>query len=368
MPDQFTQTAARLLCCGFAPEHRAEIDQLIDRGLGGVILFARNMTGGPDEVADLTADLKRRAGDRPLYVSIDQEGGSVARLRDGFTSLPPMREVHDEPLAADVGVLLGRELRAVNVDLNFAPVADVDTNPENPVIADRSFGRDPHTVGRLAAALATAMQQHGVAACAKHFPGHGDTATDSHTSLPILPHDLARLERVELPPFVDCIAVGVASVMTAHILFPAIDPTAPATLSRAVLTGLLREKLGFDGVVFTDDLEMAGVAAHHDLGDAAVQTVLAGADVALVCHTPERQSAALDALAKAIRDETISPQRLAQSLRRLDALCARFVRPPTNVRPSDVFARDDHQSLRRRVEAAAPAAGDDPTRYAPAPK
>ena len=359
--------AARLLCCGFAPENRAVVDELIDRGLGGVILFARNTTGGPDEVAALTADLKRRAGGRPLYVAVDQEGGRVARLRDGFTGLPPMREIDDESLAADAGAVLGRELRAVNVDVNFAPVADVDTNPQNPVIADRSFGRDPRAVGRLAAALLTAMQQHGVAACAKHFPGHGDTATDSHTSLPTLPHDSARLEQIELPPFADCVAAGVASVMTAHILFPALDPAVPATLSHAVLTGLLRQTLGFDGVIFTDDLEMAGVAAHHDPGDAAVQTVLAGADVALVCHTPERQFAALDALAKAVRDETISPERLAQSLRRLDALCARFVRPPTSLRPSETFARGDHQSLRRRVEAAAPATGDDPTRYAPAP-
>ena len=365
MKDKSTQAAARLLCCGFAPEHREQLEDFIDRGLGGVILFARNINGGPDEVAELTADLKRRAGDRPLYVAIDQEGGRVARLRDGFTSLPPMRDIGDERRAADAGAVLGRELRAVNIDVNFAPVADVDTNPQNPVIGDRSFGHDPQTVGRLAAALLTAMQQNGVAACAKHFPGHGDTATDSHTSLPTLPHDLARLEQVELPPFADCIAAGVASVMTAHVLFPALDPAVPATLSRAVVTGLLREKLGFDGVIFTDDLEMAGVAAHHDLGDAAVRTILAGADVALVCHTPERQFAALDAVAKAIRDGTIPSKRLNQSLRRLDALCARFVRPPTNVRPSVVFAGDDHQLLRRRFQAVASSPGLDPTRYAP---
>ena len=358
------QDAARFLCCGFDSAHRDDLDALIDRGLGGVVLFSRNITGGPDEVAALTADLKRRAGDRPLYVAVDQEGGRVARLREGFTAVPAMREITSDALAADAGTVLGRELRAVNIDVNFAPVADVDTNPLNPVIGDRSFGRDPSTVGRRAAALLTAMQAEGVAACAKHFPGHGDTSQDSHTSLPTLPHDLARLDRIELPPFRDCVAAGAASVMTAHVLLPALDADVPATLSRRVLTGLLRDRLGYDGVVFSDDLEMAGVAAHHDLGDAAVRTVLAGADVALICHTPARQVAALDALEKAIRDGALSRERLAQSLRRLDALCARFVRPPTGVRPTEAFASAVHQRLRQRVVSGV-AEGADPTRYHP---
>ena len=241
----------------------------------------------------------------------------------------------------------------------------MDTEPLNPVIADRSLGRDPATVGHLAAILLTNMQREGVAACAKHFPGHGDTLVDSHTGLPVLPHDLARLENIELPPFADCVRAGVASAMTAHVLLPALDATWPATMSPAAL-GLLRERLGFDGVVFTDDLEMSAVAGRFDLGEAAVRSVLAGADVVLVCHSPGRQRAVLNALTAAIRDGTILPERVAASVRRIDALCEAFVRGVAQQpRPSTTFASDEHEALRRRVERLAVTVGDDPTRYDP---
>src|SRR5512146_1069601 len=199
------EEVAGLFAVGFqgtAPT--AEVLELVRRGVYGVVLFASNVESA-EQVAELVAALKRTAG-RRLLVSIDQEGGRVARLRSphGFTELPPMRALGataDQHLAYQIGALLGRELRAVGIDQDYAPVVDVDTNPANPVIGDRSFSRDPDEVARMAAALARGLQDSGVAACAKHFPGHGDTSQDSHTALPHLPHALDRLKEVELVPF-----------------------------------------------------------------------------------------------------------------------------------------------------------------------
>ena len=240
-------------------------------GIGGVILFARNVQS-PQQVAAITRELQTAAlnsGHPGLFLAIDQEGGRVMRLRarHGFTELPPMRALGargDEGLARQAGALLGRELRAVGIDLDYAPVVDVDTNPANPVIGDRSFSSDPGVVGRLGAALALGLQSAGVAACAKHFPGHGDTSQDSHTHLPRLPHALERLRRVELPPFAALARAGVASVMTAHVVFEALDAERPATLSAPVLR-LLRDEVGFDGCCVSDDLEMKAVAEHFPL-------------------------------------------------------------------------------------------------------
>ncbi len=264
---------AGLFCIGFhgtAPS--LEVLDLIRRGVHGVILLGRNVAEA-EQVAQLVGDLKRAAGDRRLLVSIDQEGGRVARLRaaHGFTELPPMQalgKTGDADLARQVGALLGRELRAVGIDLDYAPCVDVNTNPANPVIGDRALSGNPAQVAWLGAALAQGLQSQGVAACAKHFPGHGDTSQDSHVDLPRLPHSLERLRRVELPPFAALARAGVASVMTAHVVFEALDPDRPATLSAPVLR-LLREELGFDGCCISDDLEMKAVAEHFPLEEIA---------------------------------------------------------------------------------------------------
>src|SRR5512138_628761 len=230
---------AGLFCVGFHGKTASpEVLELVRRGVYGVVLFARNVEDA-GQVAALVAELKRAAG-RPLLVSIDQEGGRVARLRaaQGFTELPPMRalgETGDDVLAYEVGALLGRELRAVGIDQDYAPCVDVDTNPANPVIGDRSFSRDPAVVARLGAALAEGLQSAGVAACAKHFPGHGDTSQDSHHALPRLPHGMERLRAVELLPFRALAAAGVSSIMTAHVVFEPLDPRLPATLSAAAI-------------------------------------------------------------------------------------------------------------------------------------
>ncbi|HEY3493403.1 MAG TPA: glycoside hydrolase family 3 N-terminal domain-containing protein, partial [Polyangiaceae bacterium] len=236
------QLAARLLVVGFpGPGPDDEIERLIDRGILGVVLFSRNV-GTPRDVLELTTRLKRRAA-RPFLVSIDQEGGKVARLRNGFTPLPAFRalgETRDAELARELGAVIGRELAAVGIDWNYAPVLDVDTNPDNPVIGERSLAREPELVARLGVAFAEGLGASGVAACAKHFPGHGDTRQDSHFALPRLPHSTERRREVELVPFVAAVGAGIPSIMTAHIVFEALEPDLPATMSRHVVGELLR--------------------------------------------------------------------------------------------------------------------------------
>ncbi len=355
--------AAALLCVGFHGKTPSpEVLELIERGVGGVILFSRNVESA-EQVAELTAALKRAAGPRPLLVSIDQEGGRVARLRapQGFTELPPMRalgQAGDAGLAFEVGALLGRELRAVGIDQDYAPVVDVDTNPANPVIGDRSLSRDPAEVGRLGAALAQGLQSAGVAACAKHFPGHGDTAQDSHHDLPRLPHTLDRLRAVELPPFTALARVGVAAVMTAHVIFEPLDAARPATLSPEVMR-LLRDECGFRGCCVSDALEMKAIAAHFPLEEAAPGAVAAGVDQLLICWGTEVQHQAIDLVRRAVEDGRIPRARLEEAKARVAELL-RWAGPPPDPRAARGALRTD-QHLRLAARIPALATGRDPT-------
>jgi beta-N-acetylhexosaminidase len=353
---------ASLFCIGFQGKVPSpEVLGLLERGVHGVILFHRNVESA-EQVAELVAALKRAAG-RPLLVAIDQEGGRVARLRapEGFTELPPMRAIGDTgdaALARAAGALLGRELRAVGIDQDYAPVVDVDTNPANPVIGDRALSRDPETVARLGAALAEGLQAAGVAACAKHFPGHGDTSQDSHHELPRLPHALERLERVELVPFRALARAGVAAVMTAHVVFDALDPRRPATMSPDVMS-LLRARCGFEGVAVSDDLEMKAVAEHFPLEEAAPGTVAAGVDALLVCHRADVQHRAIDLVRAAVEDGRIPRARIAEARARLDRLL-RWAGPPPDPRAVRAALRTpEHLALAERIPRLA--TGRDPT-------
>lgn len=324
------QQAAGLFCVGFSGTSvPAEMEELQRRGVAGAILFRRNVESA-EQFASLCSTLKTAAG-RPFLTSIDQEGGRVMRLRAPFTAIPPMRALGaaaDPTLAREIGAILGRELRAVNIDLDFAPVLDVDTNPLNPVIGDRSFGPSPREVGQLGAALIQGLQSAGVAACGKHFPGHGDTSQDSHLALPRLPHSLDRLESTELPPFQAAIDAKVASIMTAHVIFEPFDSHYPATMSRPTLDGILRDRMGFDGVVISDDLEMKAISDHFGLEEAVIRGILAGVDLFLVCHTPELQHRAIDYLVSAVRRGDVPRARLDEAHRRVQILMARYVKPP----------------------------------------
>ncbi|MCC6555608.1 MAG: beta-N-acetylhexosaminidase [Polyangiaceae bacterium] len=268
---------------------------------GGAILFRRNL---PDPAASwrLCRALAAAApAGMPPFIAVDQEGGRVTRMPAPFLKLPPMRalgDIGDLELIRRAARAVGAELRAAGVNLDFAPVLDVDSNPQNPIIGDRAFGRDPRTVMRCAVAFMQGLQEERVLACGKHFPGHGDTDTDSHLDLPRITHDRARLEQVELPPFRAASGAGIASMMTAHVVVDALDPGVPATLSRAVCGSLLRAEIGFDGVLFSDDLEMRAVAARHAIEDAAVEAIWAGCDALLVCSDEDAQDRAHEALVR----------------------------------------------------------------------
>jgi beta-N-acetylhexosaminidase len=324
------RAAAAFLMIGFEGLDLTEGPRtLLRRGAFGAILFARNFADR-EQVAGLCAAIKAVAPDRPVAVAVDQEGGRVLRFRGpGFTEIPAMRDVglHGGPeRARAVGALLASELRPLGIDIDFAPVLDVDSNPANPVIGERSFHRTPERVAACGVALIEGLQSGGVAACGKHFPGHGDTDLDSHHHLPRLAHDLARLRAIELVPFRAAIATGVAAVMSSHILFPALDADRPATMSPAALGGILRRELGFTGTVFSDDLEMKAIAEHYPMPGAAVDAARAGCDVLLACHTAELQEAIVAALAKAIVDGTLPAARVAEAEARRKTLVARFVR------------------------------------------
>ena len=305
--------------------------------VGHVILFGRNVDG-PEQVADLVRELQSVARDAghslPLMVAVDQEGGRVSRLPQPWTVWPPMRavgRVGSEEVARRVGAGLAAELSACGIRWDLAPDVDVDTNPKNPVIGDRSFGEDPGLVGRLGAAVIRGLQEGGVAACAKHFPGHGDTDVDSHLELPAVDHPRSRLDEVELPPFRAAIAAGVASIMTAHVLVRDLDESVPATLSPRVVDGLLRKEMKYDGVIVSDDLEMKAVAAHWGVGPAAVKAAQAGCDLLPVCAGIEAQVEAIESMIRALEAETVSWSAMDDSCARIRRLKERYLvpyRPP----------------------------------------
>lgn len=350
---------ARMFMVGFpGPQPDAELEALIDDGVFGAILFKRNV-GAPQDTAALCRRLKERAG-RPFLLAVDQEGGRVARLRGGpFTALPPMREIgrRGEALAERVGRLLAHELRAVGFDFDFAPVLDVDTNPRNPVIGDRSFASTPEEVARIGIALSRGLESGGVASCGKHFPGHGDTHQDSHLTLPRLPHAMERLRQVELVPFRAYAQANLASIMTAHVVFEALDPSVPATLSQKVLTDLLKGELGFGGVVVSDDLEMKAIADNYSVEEAAVLGARAGVDLFLVCHHADVQRRAIEAVVRAVETGRIHPARIDDANARLDRLAARFGHPPQDLLAT--LGSDAHHHLADGLTAGI--AGPDPT-------
>ena len=313
---------------------------LRDHHIRAVCLFRKNL-GTPDEVRQLTSDLCRVMGPLSL-IGIDQEGGSVIRV----TFLPQapaamaLGATDDTELAEQVGAAVSRGLRSLGINWNFAPVLDVNNNPANPVIAERSFSADPHAVSRLAGAWMRGAMSEGVACCVKHFPGHGDTHTDSHHALPTVDKSLAQLEALELVPF-RALADVAPAVMTAHIVYPQIDPEHPATLSHKVLTAILRDRIGYQGVVITDALMMKAVYDRYGHARASVLTLQAGADLVLAQGARSEQLAALDAIGGAMAEGTLNAGAMAQACARVDALARRFPVQVTAYSETDVAQDDD---------------------------
>lgn len=321
---------------------------------GGYVLFARNVVV-PEQVAGLNRALCELApSTHPSLVAVDQEGGRVARIREPATTFPPMRAVGraDRPeLTEKVGAVMARELRAMGFHVDFAPCADVDSNPDNPVIGDRSFGPDPERVGAHVAAYVRGMQKEGIVACAKHFPGHGDTDLDSHKALPTVDRPIEELRRTELPPFKAAVDAGVASVMTSHVMFPAWDPDWPCTLSDRILGPLLRDELGFDGLVFSDDLDMKAVADGWPIDVQVRRATEAGVDVLLCCNEPDRQLAVFEALVRLQEQSKAHERAFVTAEGRLQGLRARFL--GAKVSPVDLaeVGSEAHRSLADEVRA-----------------
>jgi beta-N-acetylhexosaminidase len=327
------ELCGQLIVCGFAgttlPDELRR--DLATGRRGGVILFKRNLPS-VEAALELTCSVAAACPrELPPFIGVDQEGGRVRRVPPPFVQLPPMRvlgTIGDPALVRRAAGLLARELRAVGFNLNFAPVLDVDSNPKNPVIGDRSFSSDADTVARLGRAFIEAQQAGGVMGCGKHFPGHGDTSKDSHADLPFVGHGKARLDSVELPPFRAASHAGVGALMTAHVVYEELDQGVPATLSRAVCTTLLRGELGFGGVLFSDDLEMRALSDRFSIEQSAVDAIRAGSDALLVCSDLQLAARAHEALvARAKRDETFR-QRCSEAAARSLAARRRFTPHP----------------------------------------
>jgi beta-N-acetylhexosaminidase len=318
------QLAGQLLVVGFDGQQApAALEDALAAGeRAGVVLFRRNLVPGRAGVADLQRMCTRLASAAgsvfPPLVAIDEEGGRVARLSPPALVIPPMRRLGDAgdlALIERVAAAVGRELACLGVTMNFAPVVDVDTNPDNPIIGDRAFSSDPARVVERAAAYLRGLRAGGVSSCLKHYPGHGDTLLDSHLALPTVAHDRARLEAIELVPFRQ-LAAHADSMMTAHVVYPALDPGCPATLSPRIATDLLRREIGFDGVLFSDDLEMQAIQGHGSLRDAAVSALLAGCDLLLVCSRAEAQAEVHAAVSERIAADQLFAARCREAARR----------------------------------------------------
>ena len=320
---------------------------------GGVVLFKQN-AADPRTMRALSRAVHGLDRVLPPLVAIDHEGGRVHRLAPPFTRFPAAAVVAAHGIGAvrNVATAMARELAAIDVDLSFAPVLDVASNPANPVIGDRSFGGDPQTVGAAGVATLRAIRAQGLIACGKHFPGHGDTATDSHFELPVVDKSRRDLMKLELAPFRAAIAARVPMLMTAHVRYPALDADAPATLSRPILADLLRRRLGFRGVICSDDLEMRAITDHHGIGEAAVASLAAGADLLLVCHAQDRLVEAVEVVANAVASGRLPERRIRESYQRLVRLTRwrQRARRPVSLR---VIGCREHRRLDERLRADA---------------
>ena len=369
---------SELFILGFEAERPppAQLARFARGDYAGLIFFTRNFPSPADPLA-IAAQLEalgscyRPAGELaeiPPIFAVDYEGGRVQRIRAPLTVWPPMATLRGKPpsLAEEVGAAMGYELSSLGFNLSFAPVLDVATNPANPIIGDRAFGDEPAAAAERALAYLRGLERsERVRGCGKHYPGHGDTHTDSHLTLPLVTHDEARLRAIELAPFATAVRAGIGMLMTAHVVYPAIDAR-PATLSRRWLTDILRGELGYDGVVVSDDLDMKAVSAAQlgallgvtgaqadepgAIEDAVVvESLLAGCDAFLLCRDPDRQVRAEEALIRAAEQRADVRDRLHESHARL----RRFRRTLTPCAPDEVelrrVPRTEHEALRRRM-------------------
>lgn len=304
---------------------------ITDYGVGGVILFSRNIES-MSQVKDLCnflQELSIKSHKIPLLIAIDQEGGRVFRLKPPFKqylSYGELGRTGSENTVRSNALLMADELIEIGVNMNMAPVLDVNTNPKNPIIGDRSFSSDPDVVSRLGSCVIKAFHEKGIIAVGKHFPGHGDTFSDSHLELPVVNHGVERLEGIEFKPFVNTFKTGLKAIMTAHVLYPALDPDYPATMSEKIINGILRKKLGFNGIVITDDMEMKAISNNYSDEKSAIQSIKAGVDILLICHSHDKQIKMFNSILMALESGEIKEERIEESLYRIARLKKDFIK------------------------------------------
>lgn len=311
-----------------------------DNRVGGFILFGDNVKSS-DQLLDLVNSLKRTNSKNklPLFISVDQEGGRVSRMPGEFKNLPSNQtigKVNNEDFSYEIGSILGEEIKALGFNMNYAPVLDINSNPKNPIIGDRSFGTNAELVSKLGVQTMKGIQKSGVIPVVKHFPGHGDTSVDSHIGLPSVDNDMSRLKSFELIPFNNAIKNGADAVMVAHILLNKIDSENPASLSKTIITDILRNELNFQGLVITDDMTMGAILKNYTISDAAIKSVNAGTDILLVCHGHDNEVAVIDALKKAVEDSTISEERIDESVYRILKLKDKYKLTDNTINSIDV--------------------------------
>ena len=334
-----------------AHEEKAIIERY---AFGGFILFNHNCCE-PVQILRLCRALWETANRHPPFISIDEEGGRVHRLPNPFTHFPPaarLGQIGDLKLVYRTARATARELALAGINLDFAPVLDVNSNPNNPVIGDRSFAADPQKVRTLGGRWARGLREGGIIPCGKHFPGHGDTDQDSHFALPVVHRPLAELEKIELPPFISACRNKIESLMTAHVLYRSLDPELPATLSQKIIAGLLRHKLNYNGVVFSDDMEMKAISDNYRQEDAVSLCVRAGIDVMLFCHDLARAIDAFEFLcSQSEKDERVRT-RVEKSYKRITKLKQDFLKEFTGTKTDQLakrFARLNHQRIVKEI-------------------
>lgn len=297
------------------------INLISEHKVSGVILFRKNVENSNQLVSLINSLKTKNVKNRiPLFISVDEEGGRVSRMPYEIKKLPTNQLIgnrNDDDLSYNIGKIIGEELKTFGFNMDFAPVLDINSNPNNPVIGDRSFGNNPNIVNRLGIKTMKGMTYNNIIPVVKHFPGHGDTSVDSHVGLPVVNKDLTTLNNFELLPFKEAIKNNVDAIMVAHILLNKIDSKYPASMSKVVITDILRKKLKFHGVVITDDMTMAAIIKYNGIGDAAVRSFNAGSDILLVCHEYENELKVINSLKAAVQNKVISESRLNESVYRI---------------------------------------------------
>jgi len=308
--------------------------------IGGVILFSNNIKN-PQQLLQLTNNLKEKNKNNrlPLFISIDEEGGRVSRLPSEFVKFPSNGIIggkNNPELSYEIGSTIAKQIQALGFNIDFAPVLDIHSNPNNSVIGDRSFGSDKDKVGKLGIETMKGIQSQNIISVVKHFPGHGDTDLDSHSGLPSVDKDIDELMELELFPFKEAIENKADAVMVAHILYNEIDSQYPATLSESIMQEILRKQLGFKGLIFTDDMTMGAIVENYDIGKAAVQSIKAGSDIVLVCHGYENEDKVVKALKEAVKNGDISENRINESLYRIIQIKGDYKLTDEKVKPISV--------------------------------